>query len=53
MFSGFAPIADMRDGMPDFRLVPTTEVWGVLRLMTPTRRAGFWPLSDRVYRILR
>jgi hypothetical protein len=22
MFSGLAPIADMRDGMPDFRLVP-------------------------------
>src|SRR5262249_12035188 len=34
-------------------LRPTTEVWGVLRLMTPTRRAGFWPLSDRVYRSLR
>ena len=22
MFSGLAPIADMRDGVPDFRLVP-------------------------------
>jgi hypothetical protein len=26
MFSGLAPIADMRDGMPDFRLVPLADI---------------------------